>query len=218
MIRRPSKDAQFINFIKLFLLSFSVWISSSSADISNHIFECAHPYTTFVVGDDSSIFHAMNCALRFCDSELVQFLNAGDYYIKSLDLSTVCSPCLVPVSYVNYFGKFVKVPVRKSLSFGIPYCHQGMILPAKGLYFPGLRFGSDYLALLDLLIPWPLPLLSTGCVYYDNNGFSSKNRGLSDFYTARIIASRFGYFNSLLFLVFSRAKLLIKFFYSLFIR
>ena len=161
----------------------------------------------------------MNCALHFCESELVQFLNAGDYYINTLDISSVSSPCLVPVTYIDFFGRIVNVSVRHTLTFGIPYCHQGMILPATGLYFPlELRFGSDYLSLLNLSISWPLPLLSTGRIFYDNNGFSSKNRALSDVCTARIIKNRFGLLNSLLFLAYSKVKLLVKFISVVFLR
>ena len=61
----------------------------------------------------------MNCALHFCESELVQFLNAGDYYINTLDISSVSSPCLVPVTYIDFFGRIVNVSVRHTLTFGI---------------------------------------------------------------------------------------------------
>ena len=194
-----------------------VWISSFSSSVSQHIYDCEHPYTSIIVGEDSSIFHAMNCALHFCESELVQFLNAGDYFIECLDISMVNSPCLIPVTYIDYFGKVSNVSVRKTLTFGMPYCHQGMILPSSNLFFPlEYRFGSDYLALLNLSLDWPLPMLSTGCVYYDNNGFSSINRGLSDISTAHILRERFGFLYFFLFIGYSRAKLLVKFLYSLF--
>ena len=117
------KTLDSLNHISSTCFHSVVWISSFSTNIANHIIECDHPYTTFIVGRDTSIFHAMNCALHFCESELVQFLNAGDYYINSLDISSVHSPCLVPITYIDFFGRIVNLSVRNSLTFGIPYCH-----------------------------------------------------------------------------------------------
>jgi len=171
-----------------------VWINSESA---NDVVYCENLHKIselFISGRDSGIFDAMNRALRYARGKYVLFLNARDIIVEEFDVRQILGPCLVPVRYIDYFGRLRFVRVSKTYKFGIPFCHQGMILPRNGYHYDTrLKYGADYLALLDFNYDWPLPMLSSGLIEYDTSGVSTVNRWESDKWTARVIRDRFGY-------------------------
>jgi len=192
-----------------------VWINSNTDNIKKHV-EIAKKYANIVVsGHDSGIFDAMNKSMSFASGDFVLFLNARDKILEAFSVEEITRPSLISVQYIDFFNRIKQVKVRKSLKMGIPYCHQGMILPRTGYYYDAnLKYGADYLALLEFGLSWPLPMLKNGLIEYDNSGVSSINRWESDKYTANIIKRKFGYFFALLFTIKSLSKLLVKKIYN----
>lgn len=194
-----------------------VWINSSSLDLEDHV-RISQKYKAHKihVEDDMGIFDAMNKSLEKSDADLIIFLNARDTIIEEFDLSSIKGPALIPVQYIDYFGRMRKVKVNRALKFGIPYCHQGMILPRKGYYYDiDFKFGADYLALLNFNLQWPLPILPKGLIQYDTSGVSTVNRWEADKWTARVIRLRFGFVWASLYLCKCLIKLGIKQIYNI---
>jgi len=192
-------------------LEYLVWINDKCQDIALHLKVACDHADTVIIGNDVGIFDAMNKALLYAKGEYVLFLNARDEIIEPFDLKKIAGPCLIPVIYRNYFGRLRLVPVSKTVKMGIPYCHQGMILPRKGYYFDiRFKYGADYAALLNFNFRWPLPILESGLIKYDTTGVSTLNRWESDKWTALIIKEKFGVFWALLYLSVCLMKLGIK--------
>lgn len=188
-----------------------VWINAHSLDVDAHVAVAERYADVIVLGSDSGIFDAMNSALDFAKGEFVQFINAKDIILKPFDIHGLNKPCLVPVVYRDYFGRTRMVGRRKSMKFGIPFCHQGMILPRRGYQFDiSLKYGADYLALIQMNLPWPLPIFENGLVQYDTTGVSTMNRWVSDKWTAKIISNEFGFFYAAIYICKCLAKLAIK--------
>lgn len=175
-------------------IEYIIWISHRSTQELVHIDMFYHYADKIVQGEDFGIFDAMNRSLQYANGKYVLFLNARDIIAAPINIQEIQGPCLVPVVYCDYFGRNRMVSTAKSLKLGIPYCHQGMILPRKGYHYDSsLKFGADYLSLLNFNFTWPLPMLSSGLVQYDTSGISTVNRWESDKWTARVIRDRFGY-------------------------
>jgi hypothetical protein len=193
-----------------------VWINSKTKLLKSHI-DIASLYADIVIsGDDNGIFDAMNNAIRYASGSFLLFLNARDLVIRPFDIHKIERPALIPVRYLDYFGRVRFVRPAKTVKLGIPYCHQGILLPRIGYYYDiKYKFGADYTALLNFNISWPLPLLSTGLIEYDTTGISSVNRWESDKWTFYIIKERFGYFWALTYLGRSIIKLGLKRAYDL---
>ena len=86
-----------------------------------------------------------------------------------------------------------------------------MLLERDKIVFPtDLKFGGDYVALLNCNYNWPLSILSSGLIRYDTKGVSSANRWASDLCTNKIIKKRFGTFWQIVHLIRSIAKLCVK--------
>ncbi|MEN9421781.1 MAG: hypothetical protein RLZZ107_1260 [Bacteroidota bacterium] len=199
-----------------YLLETVVWINSTSNFKQEHIDIAITNADVVICGDDLGIFDAMNKALSYANGTYVLFLNARDRIINPFIICNLNEPVLVPIQYTDYFGKTRLVKVSKSTKLGIPYCHQGMILPRLGYqYDTNFKYGADYLALLNFNLPWPLPILSVGLVEYDTSGVSTINRWESDLWTARVILLRFGYLFATVFLFKCIFKLAIKRIYDL---
>ena len=169
-------------------------------------------------GDDLGIFDAMNKVIILSSGDYCLFLNAGDFFEEQFsleELKELNGPGLLPVKYIDFFNIDRFVTIRKTIKLGIPYCHQGMILPTKGLSFPTNRkFGGDYAALISSGLNWPLPLMKTGQVRYDNTGISTQNRWKSDMDTNSIISEKFGFVYACGYFIRAFAKQVIKKFYS----
>ncbi len=196
-----------------------VWINSSSLKLEEHIL-IAKKYKAhkIFVEDDLGIFDSMNKSLERSDSELILFLNARDTVIEEIYTCDLHGPTLIPVQYTDYFGRRRRVKVNQTLKLGIPYCHQGMILPRKGYHYDtGYKFGADYLALLRLNLEWPLPLSSKGLINYDTTGISTVNRWESDRWTAKIILKEFGFLSAIYFISYCGIKLVVKRFFDFWI-
>jgi len=193
-------------------IEWVVWINASSLELSEHI-RIAKEFgaTKCVVGDDHGIFDAMNKSLCVACGDYILFLNARDTIKESFEVDEINGPRLIRVTYVNYFGEQKFVQERKTLKLGIPYCHQGIVLPRIGYYYnTGLKYGADYLALLNFNLDWPLPMLSSGLIEYDTSGVSTVNRWESDKWTAGVIRDRFGYSWASIYLAKCLLKLGIK--------
>lgn len=176
-----------------------VWINEKTSALEDHQYIAKSlGAKTIQAGRDSGIFDAMHKSLKLVHGEYVLFLNAKDEVISSFDLSDLSGPSIVPVIYKNFFGNDTRVKLRKSLRRGIPYCHQGLILPRKTLSIrPEYKFGADYLSLLDANVPWPPKVLQDGLIRFDSTGVSTNSRLTSDIWTLRIIHERFGFFVAL---------------------
>ena len=174
-------------------LEYIIWINNQST-YSTEQFNYINTLADKVYfEEDSGIFDAMNKSLNFSSSKFILFLNAKDYFLEDLDISEISEPSMINVFYRNYFGKLRFIIPNKSLKFGIPHCHQGLILPREGYYFdPRFKFGADYNSIINLKLNWPLKFLSMGIVKYDNTGISTVNRRLSDLNTLTIIFENFG--------------------------
>jgi len=173
-----------------------VWINEKTTALKDHqhIAKSLGAKTIHVSGD-TGIFDAMHKSLQLVRGEYVLFLNAKDEVISSFDLSDLSEPSIVPVIYTDFFGNDKRVKLRKSLCWGIPYCHQGLILPRKTLSIkPEYKYGADYLSLLDANVSWPPKVLQDGLIRFDSTGVSTNNRLTSDSWTLRIIHERFGFF------------------------
>ena len=196
-----------------------VWINSNSKRLQQHL-NTANKYADIVLcGTDEGIFDAMNKAISFAEGFLILFLNARDRIVQPFKIKNLELPAIIRVQYKNYFGKKRFVNVSKTVKMGIPYCHQGMILPREGYLFDTkYKYGADYLALLNLKIDWPPPMLSEGLIEYDTTGVSTVNRWRSDKYTLRIIWSNFGAYWALIHFTRCVMKLGIKRAYDLYLK
>ncbi len=198
------------------LIEIIVWINSSTSLLHDHENIAKTKANVVITGYDTGIFDAMNRALKFANGDFVLFLNARDRIIQPFNVGDISSACLVKTQYINYFGRLKLVNVSRTIKLGIPFCHQGMILPRRGyIYDSSYKYGADYLAFLNFALPWPLPVLSNGLIDYDTSGVSTVNRWDSDKWTASVIRYKFGFFYALFYLVISLLKLTIKRLYDL---
>jgi hypothetical protein len=208
-----------LNCLDLRKAEVVVWINANTDKLQEHIFTAIQYADTVISGSDTGIFDAMNRALDHAVGRFILFLNAKDKIIKPFSINDIDHPCVISVRYKNYFGLVRFVKVAKTKKLGIPYCHQGMILPRVGYnYNTRYKYGADYLALLDHNLPWPMQRLPVGLVEYDTTGVSTINRWESDRWTALVIKDQFGYFWSFLYLGKCLLKLSIKRIYDLKIR
>lgn len=193
-----------------------VWIKQPGIQERAILDQIAPLVDTIVIGEDHGIFDAMNRALGHVRSDLCLFLNARDTIVEPLDVAEITGPCLIRVRYRDYFGHLRLVRPNPTIKFGIPYCHQGMILPSDKCRFdPQLRFGGDYQFLVQSGVKWPLPILDCGLVHYDTDGVSTVNRWASDRWTAHVIARQFGWLWATAYVIKAIGKLGIKRVYDL---
>ena len=198
-------------------IQYVVWINSSSQSIVNSLESFSKYADVIVLGNDFGIFDAMNKSLEFSTGEFVLFLNAKDVILEGFNLDYLNEPSLIKVKYKNYFGFEGWVKPSKLINRGIPYCHQGMILPRYGYHYDvDYKFGADYLALINLNLKWPLPFLNDGVVRYDTTGVSTVNRFKSDKWTAKVIEAKFGKALAIHYLLISVLKLIIKRIYDVY--
>lgn len=190
---------------------YVVWVNSRSIDVPGHISVAIKSANVLIVGEDEGIFDSMNRAAMYAGGQYMLYLNARDKIIEPFPVNSIASPCLIPVQYIDYFGRKRNVKVSKFLQMGIPFCHQGMILPREGyIYDASYRYGADYLALLNFNLSWPLPLLEKGLIEYDTTGVSTVNRWEADKWTSRVIRNKFGILWCYAYLVYCVSKLSIK--------
>lgn len=188
-----------------------VWINSDSFNLDGHLSVAKEFADDVMVGNDDGVFDAMNKALNYIDSDYVLFLNARDTIVAPFNVDEVDSAKLIRTIYTDYFNTKRDVRISKSVKFGMPYCHQGMILPRIGLSFDkSLKYGADYQALLDLKLKWPLDFLSSGVINYDNTGISTINRWEADKWTYFVVCKNFGHLFACFYIMKCLVKLFIK--------
>lgn len=191
-----------------------IWLHPSSVDAYNLSDIKNDKNVKFYMGKDFGIFDAMNKAIEKASGDFVIFLNAGDKFISNLeDMPT--EPSLIEVYYPDFRNVYRKVRKRKSIKFGIPYCHQGMVFENKELQFVEQSFASDYILFLKHFQNWPNVNFISGKVHYNNDGVSTINRLASDKMTATVIKNEFGLIYSLLYLTKSYIKICIKSLYKI---
>jgi glycosyltransferase involved in cell wall biosynthesis len=184
-----------------------VWICASSKNLD--IFRSISDSTQrkVLIDNDQGIWDAMNKAIGYASGKLFLFLNAKDVLTTPLDITAIHAGCLLPVEYVDWFGRLRKVNCSRTLRLGIPYCHQGVIFPNLGTkYDIRYKFGADYLYILDCFKSWPPPLVDGPIVRYDNSGVSSDRRLEADIWSVRCVYARFGLLSAIYVLVRSIAK------------
>lgn len=190
---------------------YVVWINSSTTDMEAHLSTALLFADVVVVAEDKGIFDSMNRAAQHAIGNYLLFLNARDQIIEPFSMDKIKGPSLIPVQYIDYFGKKRNVKVARYLQMGIPFCHQGMILPREGYtYNTSYKYGADYLALLNFNLDWPLPLLQKGLVEYDTTGISTVNRWEADKWTAKVIHAKFGWGWRYAYLAYCLSKLAVK--------
>ena len=160
---------------------------------------------------DGGIYNAMNKALKISTGDGILFLNAGDYFVGSVITKSITVPCFLPVKYVNYFGKLIKIKI-KSHYFGLPTSHQGIDFENKEIkYNLSYEVASDYDYFLNFKYTNKLKYInSKGYVYYDNNGFSKKNLIKRDRELSLIIYKNFGIFYILIFKLKNMTKFIAR--------
>jgi hypothetical protein len=200
-----------INLLDCNNIQTIVWINSDTEEIDNHIRIAEKFANKVIVNHDDGIFDAMNKALYFSDGRFILYLNARDKIIKPFNVADINESVLIPVIYNNYFGVRKMVKVKKTVKMGIPYCHQGIIMPKDGYFYDiKYKYCADYLAILNFNFKWPLRMINNGLIEYDTTGVSSINRWESDKSTASIIYKKFGFFWGTSFIIISLFKLAIK--------
>lgn len=159
-------------------------------------FNCSDSRVQFVSQPDNGIYDAMNQALRLCQGQYVNFLNAGDTFHVSNALSTVAdclkdrdSPDLI---YVDRYNEKLDVVTHypPSLSpwylFRKPVCHQAVfvkrdILLGVGGFDTRFHILADYDVLMKLVLTrgasyTHCPIVA---VKYQDDGISSDPRNRS---------------------------------------
>lgn len=188
-----------------------VWICALSTNIEKFYLITESTRRKVLIKDDRGIWDAMNNAMDHASGKLLLFLNAKDVLTAPLDVNSIDSGCLLPVEYVDWFGRLRRVKCNSDLRHGIPYCHQGVIFPSTGLkYDTRFKFGADYLYILDSFHSWPPPLIDHPIVRYDNSGVSSERRFEADLWAVKCVYVRFGFSAAIYVLARSVAKLLVR--------
>lgn len=188
---------QTIKSVELFASSPNVmhliWVCAASKNLDDYQLISETPQRQVIIGHDEGIWDAMNKASERADGALLLFLNARDAFLSPLDVPALSTGCLLPVEYVDWFGRLRRVNCQKNLRKGIPYCHQGIVFPNLGIkYDTRYKFGADYLYILASFETWPPPTISGALVRYDNSGVSSRRRLEADLWITKCVYSRFG--------------------------
>jgi putative colanic acid biosynthesis glycosyltransferase len=181
-----------------------VWICAASKNLD--VFRSISDSTRrkVLIDDDQGIWDAMNKAMGYASGKLLLFLNAKDVLTAPLDITAIHTGCLLPVEYVDWFGRLRQVKFRRTLRHGIPYCHQGVIFSNSGTkYDTRYKFGADYLYILDSFQSWPPPLIDGPLIRYDCSGVSSDRRFEADLWAVRCVYVRFGLLSAIY--VFARS-------------
>jgi hypothetical protein len=186
-----------------------IWINPSSLDMYDISDLQKDSCTKVHIGDDNGIFDAMNKATQKAIGSFVIFLNAGDKFIDDL-VTQPTEQSLIKVWYPDFRGKYKAVRKRRSVRFGIPFCHQGMVFHNNNLKYVNQKFGSDYILFLEQFKNWPAVNFLSGAIHYRNDGISTINRLRSDKMTAIIIRQNFGTVYAIAFMLRSYIKVMIK--------
>ncbi|MBD3799759.1 MAG: glycosyltransferase [Epsilonproteobacteria bacterium] len=170
-----------------------------------------HAIDYWVSERDKGIYDAMNKGIDLSLGSGIVFMNAGDYFVGEVLNFIKNIPCLLRVKCKNFLG-LVKELMFKNPKQGMPYCHQGIVFDNKIKMHYDLSYSisSDYDFLIKKGVEKQPILNSTGYVYYDDNGISSKNIILRDKESSKIIMNNFGFFYYCLFIVKSWVKVKIK--------
>jgi glycosyltransferase involved in cell wall biosynthesis len=188
-----------------------VWICALSNNIEKFRLITETARRKVLIQNDHGIWDAMNNAMDYASGKLLLFLNAKDVLTAPLDVTSIGSGCLLPVEYVDWFGRLRQVKCNSNLRHGIPYCHQGVIFPNFELkYDTRYKFGADYLYILDSFHSWPPPLMDRPIVCYDNSGVSSDKRFEADLWAVKCVYVRFGLSAAIYVLARSIAKLVAR--------
>ena len=189
-------------------------IVSRDSKKHNYYLELQELYNIKVkIVDDIGIFSAMNIGILSAKGDYLWFMNAGDKFRGKLNVNELDGLTLLPVKYVDFRGVEKVVKLRKGLKYGMPYCHQGLIYRNSTLlYDEKVPFGADYSYTLNYFFRYgfKFKMLISGMVTYDTNGTSSVNRAQSDKYSAIVVRKHFGAFYYHMFMIRSKAKLMIK--------
>ena len=129
-----------------------------------HELASKYPSMRFVSEKDSGIYNALNKGVRDALGDWFYVLGCDDYLDKPevldqllLDVNPKTQVCASPVT-TECGGKFVPMHfVRRNLYFGMPYCHQGVLirtefLRAMGGFDERYRISADY----DLILKYHL--------------------------------------------------------------
>jgi hypothetical protein len=114
------------------------------------------------------------------------------------------------VKYVNNFGKLCDIKI-KDYRMQLPNCHQGILFESKGI-----KYNTKYKISADLEYYYLHGYnnrhersMSSGYIFFDNNGINSKNRKIRDFEISLIILKYHGVLRCLKFCIYAIAKDLI---------
>lgn len=151
--------------------------------------------TKWVSEPDQGIYDAMNKGLKMASGEGIMFLNAGDVFVGKITPQVTTAPGFLPVETMR-LGRFRRRLKIKSISQGLPNCHQGIVFENKGLFYDlQYKVASDY----DFFVRhgyksdlefYDVP--RNHYVYYDNTGFSVCRYRQRDQEIETIIRKHFG--------------------------
>jgi len=166
---------------------------------------------------DGGIYAAMNKGISLASTDWILFLNAGDIFDPSFDVSSVDFKHPVGIEFLafsyriegqdNIYSPSLDVP------FGMPSSHQALIVRAKlakaHLFNPKYKVAADYDFFLsratrsDCLVRLYTRLLSV----VQPDGYSKKNIHLMRQDYFKIILKRLGVFRAVQYYVWSRPLL-----------
>lgn len=165
-----------------------------------------------IVEKDSGIYDAMNKGAKVATGDALLFLNSGDCFIGDVLASYISPPAFLNVKYVNFEKKLVSVKIRNCKT-ALPNCHQGIIFENKHILFDThYRICADYKFFLDhgydRVSINKVP--SSGYVFYDSTGVSSRNITKRDHELFRIRRGKYGLLIALIFEILPFIKRVVR--------
>jgi len=153
----------------------------------------------YISEPDSGIYDAMNKGIKLASGDALLFLNAGDYFVGNVLGNYKNAPVFLTVKYFNFFNKLQKIKI-KSYLMSLPNCHQGIIFEKKDIFYDTrYSMAADYNYYVDYNYKNIVKLLSsTGYIFFDSTGISSKNTKKRDYELLTIKKEYFGSFVALL--------------------
>ena len=168
---------------------------------------------SFVSAPDDGEYDAMNKGIDLSQTENLLFIMAGDCLIDiDGDLSSLNSPCFIPVYRKTNKGGQQNLRPKSTMLFGLPHCHQGIIFrKSKIRYDTNYKISADYKYYLSCGYPSVLPLYQSPFHVLYDEGYSGENFLKRDAEIVEISRIYFGSFIGYVSLFIFKLKHLVKF-------
>lgn len=118
----------------------------------------------FLCEVDDGIYDAMNKAISVATGDYIVFMNSGDLFFSEKVLDNLVPRAISEISNVHVFATehryegFSKLclPSKKMPTFGMPFCHQSVLIPAalhkKFPYLEKYKIAADFYFFLSLFV------------------------------------------------------------------